>query len=268
MNNNRCSFHGMSSVPLPQTVSPWLKCFVPRPKAQLRLICLPHAGGGASAYASWARLLPESVELWALQLPGREDRLAEPMIDNMATLVTILVPLVVQFSDKPYAFFGHSMGAALGYELCLAIFRLKQPLPQRLLVSGREAPVRSRHDSLHLASDSALIDELLRLEPTMVTLFAHKEFASMALPVIRNDYAMINGYHPRQNEPLLPVVVTGMTGEDDPELLPGDMNAWQAVTEHNYILYTFPGRHFYLREHRDEVLACIGRLLTETVYVE
>lgn len=263
MLNNLNNIIETSNMRLSRKVSPWLKCFIVRPKAQLRLICFPHAGGGASVYASWARLLPESIELWVLQLPGREDRLGEPMVDNMTTLVNILTPLIIQFEDIPYAFFGHSMGAVLGYELCLSIFRLQKTLPRRFFVSGREAPVLSRYNNLHLASDKDFIAELVRLEPTTAMLFAHQELASIVLPVIRNDYIMINSYHPKKNEPLLPVMLIGITGDNDPELLPGDIEAWQSVTSSKYTLYRFPGRHFYLNEERGAVVSLIVSLLNK-----
>jgi len=241
--------------------SRWLKCFLPRPEAEVRLICLPHAGGAASAYASWARLLPGWVELQAVQLPGREDRLGEPMISSLPALVCALLPRLLPLTDRPWLLFGHSMGAALGYEICQALLRLRQPLPRRLIVSGREAPLLSRRDSLHRQHDDQLIAELVRLEPSMTELLAHADLRQMILPVVRNDYQLINNYHPDPDDPPLPIAVTAMAGDADEELQVGDVAGWADTTLADFSQQLFPGRHFYMREQRDAVVTQLKDLL-------
>ncbi|MEI8635166.1 alpha/beta fold hydrolase [Vibrio sp. PP-XX7] len=224
-----------------------------------------HAGGGASAYANWAKFLPESIEVWALQLPGREDQLAEPMIDRMPALVETVLPYLIQLTDKPFVLFGHSMGASLGYEICQALHRRQDPLPLHLIVSGREAPMRNRSDTIHLASDQALMDSLIDMEPAMADVLAHRDLADLCLPVIRNDYALINSYCPDPSDPPLPIRVTGLSGKDDEELLPGDMDAWSTTTGYAYQHYVFPGRHFYLREQRDAVIQVIQQIVADAM---
>lgn len=242
--------------------SNWLKCFIPRSDPEVRLICLPHAGGAASAYASWAPLLPEWVELQAVQLPGREDRLGEPMISSLPALVRALLPRLLPITDRPWLLFGHSMGAALGYEICQALLRLRQPLPRRLVVSGREAPMLSRRDSLHRQHDDQLTAELVRLEPSMAELLAHSDMRQMILPVVRNDYQLINNYHPNPDDPPLSIDVTAMAGDADEELLPGDVDGWADTTLTFFSQHLFPGRHFYLREQRDDVVLLLTELLS------
>ncbi|SHO57793.1 thioesterase II family protein [Vibrio quintilis] len=241
--------------------SKWLKVFAPNPDASLRLICLPHAGGGASAYATWAKLLPVHTELVALQLPGREDRLAEPMIDSMPALVNILLPYLLQLSDKPYVLFGHSMGAVLAYEICQMMLRTGQRLPEHLIVSGREAPRLSRADNLHLVPDQELTEAMIKLEPQSQAVFDHPELAAISLPVIRNDYRLINGYRYHPDSQRLNLPLTAISGDDDPELLPGDMSAWQEVTEGHFSWHRFSGGHFYLKPHREGVVRIIADVM-------
>ncbi|CAM3691039.1 Linear gramicidin dehydrogenase LgrE [Vibrio aerogenes CECT 7868] len=245
--------------------SKWLKTFVPRPDASLRLICLPHAGGGASAYATWARLLPEHTELVAVQLPGREDRLAEPMIDSMTALVKILMPHLLRLNDKPYVLFGHSMGAVIAYEICQMMVKTAQQPPAHLIISGREAPRLSRNDNLHLVPDQALIEAIIRLEPQSKAVFDHPELAAISLPVIRNDYRLINGYQYQPDSQMLTLPLTAISGDDDPELLPGDMPAWQDVTDGHFSWHRFSGGHFYLKPHREGVVRIIADVM-DTVW--
>src|SRR5262245_19608067 len=99
------------------SANPWLTVFRPDPSAKLRLFCLPHAGGAASLYRRWADALPPDIELNAVQLPGRENRFSEPPFVRWRPLVEALADGLASKLDKPFALFGHSMGAMLGYEL-------------------------------------------------------------------------------------------------------------------------------------------------------
>ena len=120
---------------------PWLVRPIHRPDAAMRLICLPHAGGGASSFHPLAALLPRDIEMLTVQLPGRESRLSEPPFRRMAPLVDALTDAIAPLlDDKPYALFGHSMGALIAYELGRAFERERLPLPRTTIVSGRRAP--------------------------------------------------------------------------------------------------------------------------------
>ena len=100
---------------------PWIRCAKPNPAARLRLFCLPYAGGGASLFRDWGQALPDSVEVCAIQLPGREDRIAETPFRQVEDLLPVLLEKLRPYLDRPIAFFGHSMGAFLSYELARAL---------------------------------------------------------------------------------------------------------------------------------------------------
>src|SRR5690606_41003133 len=135
----------------------WLRRFQPRPGARIRLVCLPHAGGGANAYRSWAALLPPGVDLVCVQYPGREDRLAEAPVDDMAAAVGAIARELAPLLDRPYALFGHSMGSAVGYELARRLRDEGRPEPERLFASGRRAPADAPPGRVHLAADEEII---------------------------------------------------------------------------------------------------------------
>jgi pyochelin biosynthetic protein PchC len=125
--------------------TPWLRTFLPRPDATLRLVCFPHAGGSAAAYRTWAGELPENVETVAVQYPGRADRWAEPAHKTMSGLADNVAEALSDLAAKPYVFFGHSMGAAIAYETSLRLRDTGLPEPRLLVVSGRAPAQPPRH---------------------------------------------------------------------------------------------------------------------------
>ena len=126
----------MENVPF----NDWITCRAPQPDAAVRLFCFPYAGGGASVYRDWPRLLADNVEVCAIQLPGRENRLKEPLIRQLPALIEKLVVEIRPFLTRPFAFFGHSMGALLNYELTHALMAAGAPGPAHLFFSAYRAP--------------------------------------------------------------------------------------------------------------------------------
>ena len=110
-------------------VNDWLRCYRRQPDVQFRLFCFPYAGGGATVYRLWGQQLPAAVEVQAVQLPGREDRFKETALTSMEQLLDALVPALLPFLDRPYAFFGHSMGSAIAYALSCRLSERGLPLP-------------------------------------------------------------------------------------------------------------------------------------------
>ncbi len=142
--------------------SPWFVRPKPKPNAGLRLFCFAHAGGAASAFYPWGAGL-EDADIWAIQLPGREGRLTEPLLTDFTVLQERLAHELTPHLDRPFAFFGHSMGAILAYEIARELRRRGLPTPARLYVSGRRAPHLPTTDPpLHPQSDAAVIAELKR----------------------------------------------------------------------------------------------------------
>lgn len=242
----------------------WFRIHHPVPTARTRLICLPHAGGAASFFRTWSRCFSPIVEVVAVQLPGREDRIDEPPITSLGAVVESLAEAMSLVSDRPYLLFGHSLGAAIAHELCVALRQDGRGLPAHLVVSGREAPDRHRGGTLHCGSDAELSRELGRLNGTAVELIDNPEWCAMALPIIRSDYRLIETYRPRLCAPL-GIPITAFVGEQDGELLPGDAEAWADQTAAAFSLRRFPGNHFYLIAQRDGVVRVLQRLLDSLV---
>jgi medium-chain acyl-[acyl-carrier-protein] hydrolase len=213
--------------------------------AELALYCFPHAGGSAFSYRAWASLLPETIELRAIVLPGRESRLREPPHVRMAPLADEMARAIAAHADKPYALFGHSMGALVAYEVALRLTGTRVP-PSRLLVSGARAPSdRGSRRPLHALSDGALIEALRTLDGTPPEVLRDAELMALCLPRIRADLAVCETYR-MESAPRLDCPVSAFGGVDDAGVPRAPLEAWRDVTTAPAIVRMFPGGHFFL----------------------
>jgi medium-chain acyl-[acyl-carrier-protein] hydrolase len=232
---------------------PTVLCPQRNPQAGLRLFCFPYAGGGASIYSKWAASLPESVELHCVQLPGRETRIFEPAYRQLAPLIEALAPVLAPQLDRPFAVFGHSMGALIGFELCRHLRRQGQPMPIGLFVSGRQAP--------HRAESDPPIHALRALNGTPHEVLANAELMEMALPGLRADFELCETYVHTPEPPLnLPILAFG--GLFDRDVSREDVDAWREHTTGRFSLSMLPGDHFFIESARPQLLQ---RLVQELV---
>lgn len=238
--------------------SAWVTVPVTRPRARVRLFCLPHAGGGASAYQSWAAELPEFIEVRPVQLPGRENRLGESPVCDRESLVELLLGAVVEPAQQPYALFGHSMGAMLSYELAVRAAKIGLPEPLQLFVSGFRSPtVPRREPAVAALSDEEFIDELIRYGGMPDELLENREYLRLLLPAVRGDFAVTESFGTDAPKALrLPVAAFG--GVADEHVSAGELDAWREVTSGTCTVRRLPGGHFYLRTAASAVLAAVA----------
>ena len=241
--------------------NPWFPFVKPGAGAALRLFALPYAGGGASVYQAWRGRLPGGVELWAVQLPGHETRLNEPLIGNLTTLTGALVeamrgPLL----DRPFVLFGHSLGALVAFELARALRRASLPAPAHLLVSGCEPPPRPPSGTpLHTRPDAELIAHLRKLNGTAPALLADAEYLSLLLPVFRKDLELAETYLAEPEPPLaMPLTAFGGLADSMPREA---LERWRAHTVRFGGARLLPGHHFFLNTHRELLLAALSEVL-------
>lgn len=235
----------------------WLRRYRPVVDPALRLVCLPHAGGGASAFLPLTRLLPDSVEVLAVQYPGRQDRRLEPFVDTVDGLVTHIAEALEPWLDRPVALFGHSLGSLVAFETAR---RLEKQAPgnrlAHLFVSGRVAPTVVQRTTTHLLSDDQLVAKLAELQGTDPRVLADQEVLRLALPAIRNDYRAAATYTWRPGAPLA-CPITVLTGSEDPHVPADGARAWHRLTTGETAFHSFPGGHFYLTEHAEAVCRTI-----------
>jgi medium-chain acyl-[acyl-carrier-protein] hydrolase len=234
--------------------NPWIVCSHPRPQAKLRLFCFHYAGGGTLSFRGWSNHLPPTIEVCCIQLPGREQRLADPPFTRLEPLLQALVPAILPTLNQPFAFFGHSMGALIAFELARSLHHTHNNVPQHLFASGYRAPQLPNPDPpIHTLPDAAFINELRRLNGTPEAVLANRELMELLLPTLRADFALIETYTHR-DEPALTCPITVFGGLSDPEVSQEELVAWQQHTQVAFSLQMFPGDHFFLHSAQSQML--------------
>ncbi|MFI6320150.1 thioesterase II family protein [Nonomuraea sp. NPDC050556] len=243
------------------TIEPWFRRFAPAvAHPRTRLVCLPHAGGGASLFRSWPQRLASDVDLLAVRYPGRQDRFLEPCVTAMPELVRQLVGALEPFLDESLVLFGHSMGASVAYEIALSLRQEHGVEVQSLLVSGQTPPHRPRRRQIHHLDDESLIAEIGRLGQLDADALADPGLRELAMPSIRADLKLVET-HSREAPAVLNVPVVAYTGTADVTTPLPDVRHWADVTTGDFALVPFPGDHFYLVDQEAQLLADIhGRL--------
>lgn len=231
----------------------WTRRYHPAPDSPVRLVCLPHAGGSASFYFPVSRSLSPAVDVLAVQYPGRQDRRHEPLVPDIPTLSRLVAGELDGWLDRPIAFFGHSMGASVAFEVARILQRERGVEPVRLFVSGRRAPSRTRDERVHQESDEGLIREMRKLAGTAGSILGDEEMLRMILPAIRNDYKAAETYRYEPGPPLS-CPVTAFVGADDPKVTVDEARAWGEHTTGDFEFEVFPGGHFYLAAHQAAIL--------------
>ncbi|MCK2217008.1 thioesterase domain-containing protein [Actinomadura sp. ATCC 31491] len=224
------------------------------------MFCLPYAGGGASAYTGLLRRLTDLIDLTVvpLQLPGRENRIAEPPAFTVAGIADEIAPA----TGEPYALYGHSMGARLAFEVARELRRRGLRPPSRLYVGGAHPPDRR----VPLAAavelpDDAFIDQLVRRSGALPELKHLPELRELMLPVLRSDFTWIRNYAYAPEPPLgCPVVAFG--GLDDGEVGAAELLGWARHTAAGFRLRTLRGGHLFVKDSPGELAALIAADLT------
>lgn len=242
--------------------TPWIAYREPRDTPRLRLFCLPFAGGGASIYRPWRSQVPDDIEVCPIQLPGRENRIKEPLFTAITPLVEDLIMALSPFLDRPFAFFGHSMGAMIAYETVWRLREVHGLSAAHLLVSGRRAPhIPPKQDAGAHLGDDEFLEKIESLAGTPPQVLRNRELMKLLLPVMRADFEVNNHYVPADRQPVdCPVTVYG--GRQDGEASEGNLSAWADVTTSPHRVKLFSGGHFYVNEQGDALLSDIIETLS------
>lgn len=245
----------------PTTSNSWIFGRRPNPRAGLRLFCFPYAGSSAVVYRAWAEGLPASVDVCPVQYPGRGTRLMEPSFTRLSPLVEALAPALEPLLDRPFAFFGHSLGALVSFELARQIRRQFGILPVCLLVSAGRAPqVPPRHRAIHSLAEGEFLEEMRRLNGTPLEVLQNIEIMRILLPVLRADFALAETYA-YSPEPPLACRIVSIGGEHDHRVSHGDLDGWREQTNAGFSQRMFPGDHFFLNTDREVLLQFISEEL-------
>lgn len=245
----------------------------------MRLYCFAHAGGTAATFAQWGRLLAPDIEVYAVEQPGHGTRMNEEPLTDVAEMARAILPdLIDMQSDRlPFAFYGHSLGAVVAYELALAMchnerkaagssYTPSERWPQLTLQHLFVGAVRAPHlppvlpPVSHLDQAEFLITVQQRYGGISDAVLAEPELLEMILPPLRADFAAYEAYFHADRQRLT-CPVTAFAGSLDPVVRSESVAAWADHTSGPFRFHTVPGDHFFLAAYREQVLGLIARVL-------
>lgn len=247
------------------TANSWVTYPKPNPQAKLRLFCFHYAGGGAMSFRSWSDNLPSTVEVCPIELPGRSFRLLETPFTEIPPLIQALAPAIAPSLTKPFAFFGHSMGGLVSFELARFLRQEYHQSPLHLFVSGHRAPqIPDRDPPVHALPKSEFLQELRRYNGTPKAVLENAELMELLLPTLRADFSVVETYV-YAPEPPLTCSIAAFGGLEDWKANAKDLEPWREQTNSAFSLEMFPGDHFFLHSAQSVVLESLSRQLNRIV---
>lgn len=245
---------------------PWILCPRPNARARVRLFCFPYAGKGASVFRAWAHRMPAAVEVCAVQLPGREQRLREVPFTQMEALVEAAAEALRPRLDIPYAIFGHSMGALTGFECARELRRQGRPEPLHLMVAARQAPnLPERHGPIaHLPQREFIVAVQQRYDGIPAEVMQNPDLLDLLVPTLRADIQLLEAYA-YVSEPPLNCPITCFGGVKDREATIEHLDGWCDHTVAEFHVRMFPGGHFFLQSAQVQVVESVAGMLAPTL---
>ncbi len=229
----------------------WFVRPLPNEKAEAQLFLFPYAGGGPAVFGKWLVEFDTHIEAFIAHYPGRGSRHNEPPITQINTLVDKLAQAIQPLLNKPFAFFGHSFGALIAVELA------KRIQPQVLFISGCGAPhLPNPYPLIHHLPDPEFIKSLQELDGIPAEISDNSELMELLLPMLRADFEAFESYQPTSHQLSCPIIAFG--GLDDPRNGQEQLEGWDILTNARFKSQYFPGDHFFITNHKTEVIASIN----------
>ena len=258
--------HQLSSKPVrvrTKGVNNWFLSPKPNPTARLRLFCFPYAGGGAQAFGRWVKHLPSDVEVCLAQPPGRGARMREAPYTKLLPLVEAAARALAPLTDKPFALFGHSMGALVAFELARLLERERSRGPVQLFASGCRAPQTPSTDRQTFDwPEAEFVEDLRRLNGTPQEVLESAELMHLLMPLLRADFEVVQTYRYAAGPPLK-CPITLFAGEQDTEVRREHLDGWREQTTDAVTFRLFPGDHFFIHSSEPLVLRALRQGLEQ-----
>lgn len=228
----------------------------------VQLLCFPYAGGGTQVFRSWQSRVPSGVGVTGIRLPGREQRFRERAFDSWPEALEALTEALAAETERgPYAFFGHSLGARLSYELTHRLTAGGHRPPELLVVSACRAPgVEPRWPPMHSMDGPTLYERLRVMDGVPAEVLANDALMALLEPVLRADLRLAETWEPSPGRVEAPILA--LCGDDDDIDPYEDMIGWRHHTTGTFAIRPFPAGHFFPRDEEEAVLAAISERLT------
>ncbi|MBD2772638.1 thioesterase II family protein [Iningainema tapete] len=227
----------------------------------MRLFCFPYAGGSSLIFRTWSNSLPKNVEVCPIELPGRGKQMKLAPLSRLEPLLGFLEDAIVPYLDKPFAFFGHSMGALISFELARLLRKKYHIEPVHMFVSGRRAPQIPNPDPpIHTLPELEFIEKLCRFNGTPQAVLENAELMQLLIPILRADFAVLETYV-YNAEPAFDCPITAFGGLQDSEASRDEIEGWEKQTNATFSLQMFPGDHFFLNSAQSLLLQALAQKL-------
>jgi medium-chain acyl-[acyl-carrier-protein] hydrolase len=248
--------------------SRWLVIPKANVEARIRLVCFPCAGRGASLYRTWPGSLGSNVEVCAVQLPGRENRMDESPFTRFQDLVSVIAEALQPLLDREYAIFGHSLGALIGFEVARRIRENNGITPIHLFASAQHAPqIPDPMPPIAMLPDVEFLAAVQeRYDGIPQEILMEPEVLSLLLPMLRADFKILEDYSYHPDRPLA-CGITALGGLKDSMTGPEAMSAWGLQTQGIFRLRMFPGDHFFVQSAEKDVLDCLSSELAAAIRI-
>lgn len=243
--------------------------FIPkseRPDAKIRLFCFTYAGASVQAFINWNTYVPDFIEVIGFELPGHGRRLVESApCRTSQEAAKYIADTLEPVLDRPYALFGHCLGAVLAYEATRILKDRGVRQPIHLLASGARGP----HCGIPIGNvkhmnDDQFIDHFNRVYGASMDILRSPQLGPLVLPVVKADAYMTQEYCYSPGAPV-DYDITAIAGEKDPDITTEQMQAWRQHTIGKVTCQFYPGNHFFFLDHGREVLADFSRVLAQYV---
>lgn len=228
----------------------------------IKLFCLPYAGGASTIYAKWKQHISKEIELCPIELRGRGRRFGEPLYNNVEEIVDDVYNLIKRdISTNEYAIFGHSLGSIVAYELAHKIQQNDDKLPKHIFFAGKKAPQFKDEDKeIHHLPDKEFIEEILEMGGTPKEILENKELLELVLPIVRADFKVNELYRYKQKEDKLDSNITIIKGKDEKMNLE-EVTGWREHTDRNCKFFTLDGDHFFINDKYKDIISIISNTL-------
>ena len=247
----------------------WVDTLKASKHPDVRCFCFHYAGGGSQMYRAWVDHLPKRMDLYSILLPGRERRTHEPLMTECHEIVEAMIPELLPLLDKPYVFFGYSMGALVAWALAKKIQNIGYVLPRHLFIAASRAPcMRKGEEKLYDLPSEQFIVKLTALGGIPEEILANHEIMDMYLPLLRADLTVADTYTPQDDEEQIDCPIDAFGGIGDMAITSKEIEGWKSHTRSSFHNKYFPDGHFFILHHFKEIIGEITNRLTKNDILE
>ncbi|MDM8514686.1 alpha/beta fold hydrolase [Desulfobacterales bacterium HSG16] len=231
---------------------------------EIQLFCIPFAAGTAYSYRDIESRLDSRIKPVGIDLPGHGRKMGQPLFTDIGKIFDhVFTEIKKQLNNRPFAIFGHSMGATLTYLMAKKLRDENMPQPLHLFVSGRQGPpVPSKEKGIHLLPDAQFLDKVIELGGISDEVAGEQELIELFLPILKADYHAITTYEYDKKAKPLDIPITAMIGTIE-NFTPEEATTWQEVTSRPLDLKKFLGHHFFIFDHCQDIADIISKKLLD-----